>query len=81
MFFNSQLLEAPEYEDLYVELIVDCTDLTPISELPIPWVKAAIELIPADFRSKILRTHFLNPNTLTQKYLRRLYNISSGKVS
>ncbi|THV03328.1 hypothetical protein K435DRAFT_835905 [Dendrothele bispora CBS 962.96] len=78
MYHMFKLLLSPEYQDAYVEIVVDCTDLTSISELPIPWVKVAIEFIPADIRSKMLRTHFLNPNTLTQKYLRRMYNISSG---
>ncbi|THU89907.1 hypothetical protein K435DRAFT_864784 [Dendrothele bispora CBS 962.96] len=58
MYHMFKLLLSPEYQDAYVEMVVDCTDLTSISELPIPW--------------KMSRTHILNPNMLTQKYLRRL---------
>ncbi|KAF5371189.1 hypothetical protein D9758_004214 [Tetrapyrgos nigripes] len=81
MYHMFKLSRSQKYKDAYCEIIVDCTDFTSVSEMPIPWVKYAVELIPSDFRSKILRTHFLNPNTLAQKYLRRLYNISSGKAS
>ena len=32
-----------------------------------------------DIRQRFSTTRILNPNTLTQKYLRRLYNISAGQ--
>ncbi|KAM6496242.1 hypothetical protein JOM56_008948 [Amanita muscaria] len=66
------------YEDQQFELILDCTSFSSNSEIPLQWVKYCAELIPMDIRSRIIRTHVLNPNSLAQKYLRRLYNVSAG---
>ncbi|KAG5352330.1 hypothetical protein C0989_002775 [Termitomyces sp. Mn162] len=40
-------------------------------------LKYCAELMPFDIRSRFFTTHILNPNALTQKYLRRLYNVTA----
>jgi hypothetical protein len=68
--------------DLYVDrqysIILDCTGFVANSEIPLRWLKYCAELIPSDIRSQWLTTHILNPNALTQKFLRRLYNVAAG---
>jgi len=44
-------------------------------------LKYCAELIPSDIRSRFATTHILNPNALTHKYLRRLYNVTAGLSS
>ncbi|KAF8645481.1 hypothetical protein AX16_007766 [Volvariella volvacea WC 439] len=73
-----KIMSMPTYRDRYFEVILDCTSFTSISEVPLQWLKYCAELIPSDIRSQILATHILNPNALTQRYLRRLYNVSAG---
>jgi len=51
-----------------------------MAEIPIQWLKYCTELIPCDIRQRFLTTYILNPNALTQRYLRRLYNISAGML-
>ena len=67
------------YRSRNFDIILDCTAFTSKSEVPIQWLKRCAELIPADIRARFLTTRILNANTLTQKYLRRLYNVSAGK--
>jgi neurofibromin 1 len=72
------MLELPIYENRMFEIILDCTSYTSMSEIPVQWIKYCTELIPSDIREHFLTTYILNPNALTQRYLRRLYNISAG---
>lgn len=60
------------------EIILDCTSFASTSEVPVQWLKFCIEIIPLDVRQRFMTTYILNPNALTQRYLRRLYNISAG---
>lgn len=76
-----QTLALPIYENRLFDLILDCTGFAAISEVPLRWLKYCAELIPSDIRSRFMTTHVLNPNFLTQKYLRRLYNVSAGLSS
>ncbi|KAF5369620.1 hypothetical protein D9757_010458 [Collybiopsis confluens] len=78
MYHYFKVIGSPQYEDCDVEIIVDCTDFTSMSELPLRWMKYCTELIPADIRVKLTRIHILNPNGLTQKFLRRVYNVCAG---
>lgn len=70
----------PIYDKRTFDIILDCTSFTSISEVPLQWLKYCAELIPADIRSRFMTTHILNPNALTQKYLRRLYNVTAGEL-
>ena len=74
----AQTLTLPTYQDRPFDIILDCTSFTSISEVPLQWLKYCAELIPSDIRSRFTTTHILNPNALTQKYLRRLYNVTAG---
>jgi len=67
------------YNDRQFELILDCTSFTNASEIPLQWVNYCAELIPMDIRTRLAKTHILNPNYQAQKYLRRLYNVAAGK--
>lgn len=42
------------------------------------WLKTCSQLIPMDVRQRCTNGYFLNVNSLTQRYLRRVYNISAG---
>ncbi|TFK43927.1 hypothetical protein BDQ12DRAFT_702865 [Crucibulum laeve] len=78
MYYIFKILELPHYKDQHFQVIVDCTSFAPMSEVPLQWLKFAVELIPSDIRARFSATHILNPNVLAQKYLRRLYNIAAG---
>lgn len=78
MFHILKTLNLPAYQDRSFDVIVDCTLFTSISEVPLQWLKYCAQLIPSDIRSRFATTHILNPNALTQKYLRRLYNVTAG---
>ena len=66
------------YRSRDFDIILDCTSFTSKSEVPLQWLKYCAEVIPMDIRVRFSTTRILNANTLTQKYLRRLYNISAG---
>jgi hypothetical protein len=74
------MLTSTAYEDQMYEIILDCTSFTSVSEVPVQWLKFCTELIPSDIRKRLLTTYVLNPNALTQRYLRRLYNVSAGEL-
>ncbi|KAJ3987640.1 hypothetical protein F5890DRAFT_1563214 [Lentinula detonsa] len=78
MYHFFKLLSSPHYEEYDIEIIVDCTNFTSMSELPLRWLKFCAEVFPSDLRMKIARTHILNANSLMQKFLRRVYNICAG---
>ena len=67
------------YRSRDFDIILDCTSFTSKSEIPLQWLKYCAEVIPADIRVRFSTTRILNANILTQKYLRRLYNISAGE--
>ena len=67
------------YRSRDFDIILDCTSFTSKSEVPLQWLKYCAEVIPADIRVRFSTARILNANSLTQKYLRRLYNISAGE--
>ncbi|KAF7335246.1 hypothetical protein MSAN_02335100 [Mycena sanguinolenta] len=78
MYHIFQTLALPSYQNRSFDVVLDCTAFTGISELPLQWLKFCAELIPSDIRTRFGTTHILNSNTLTQKYMRRLYNFAAG---
>lgn len=80
MAFLSKTLQSDTYRSRNFDIILDCTSFTSKSEVPLQWLKYCAEIIPADICRRFSTTRILNPNTLSQKYLRRLYNISAGKT-
>jgi hypothetical protein len=75
----SKTLQSDTYRSRAFDIILDCTYFTSKSEVPLQWLKYCAEVIPADIRGRFSTTRILNANTLAQKYLRRLYNISAGE--
>ncbi|KAF9067659.1 hypothetical protein BDP27DRAFT_1225535 [Rhodocollybia butyracea] len=75
MYHFFKMLGSPRYDECDIELIWDCTNFTSMSELPLRWMKFFTELLPSDLRMRITKSHILNPNGLTQKFLRRVYNV------
>ncbi|KAI6130277.1 hypothetical protein EDD16DRAFT_1541379 [Pisolithus croceorrhizus] len=73
-------LTSAEYNQKYYEIILDCTSFTSTSEIPVQWMNTCSQLIPSDVRQRFTNIYVLNANSLTQRYLRRLYNISAGTV-
>ncbi|KAI6003613.1 hypothetical protein EDD15DRAFT_2567619 [Pisolithus albus] len=73
-------LTSVEYNQRYYEIILDCTSFTSTSEIPVQWMNTCSQLIPSDVRQRFTGIYVLNANSLTQRYLRRLYNISAGTV-
>ncbi|KAL5507799.1 IRA2 [Sanghuangporus vaninii] len=69
------------HENKQIELIVDCTNYTTASEIPMQWFKFFIELTPSDLRSRFKSAYILNCNLPMQRFLRKLYNICSGIFS
>ncbi|KAJ7668141.1 hypothetical protein B0H17DRAFT_990194 [Mycena rosella] len=78
MYHIFKTLALPKYQQRNFDVVLDCTAFTGISELPLQWLKFCAELIPFDIRTRFGTTHILNSNTLTQKYMRRLYNFAAG---
>lgn len=78
MFHIFKTLALPMYQNRNFDVVLDCTAFTGISELPLQWLKFCAELMPYDIRTRFGTTHILNSNTLTQKYMRRLYNFAAG---
>ncbi|KAJ7167823.1 hypothetical protein C8R46DRAFT_1350755 [Mycena filopes] len=78
MYHIFKTLALPMYSSRGFDVVLDCTAFTGISELPLQWLKFCAELIPYDIRTRFGTTHILNSNTLTQKYMRRLYNFAAG---
>ena len=79
MVFLSKTLQSDTYRSRNFDIILDCTSFTSKSEVPLQWLKYCAEIIPADICGRFSTTRILNPNALSQKYLRRLYNTSAGK--
>ncbi|EGO02251.1 hypothetical protein SERLA73DRAFT_166724 [Serpula lacrymans var. lacrymans S7.3] len=78
MYHALKTLNSPQYENRHYEIILDCTSFTSTSEIPVQWLKICTELIPSDIRNRFTYAYILNPNQLTQRYLRRMYNVSAG---
>ncbi|KAF8450670.1 hypothetical protein L210DRAFT_3520995 [Boletus edulis BED1] len=80
MYHTLKTLTSPEYGSRQYEIILDCTSFTSTSEIPVQWLKTCTQLIPVDVRQRFMNGYFLNANSLTQRYLRRVYNISAGTI-
>ncbi|KAF7329572.1 Ras-GAP domain-containing protein [Mycena kentingensis (nom. inval.)] len=78
MYHIFRTLSQPIYQNRSFDVVLDCTAFTGVSELPLQWLKFCAELIPHDIRVRFTTTHILNSNSLTQKYMRRLYNFAAG---
>ncbi|KAG6849386.1 hypothetical protein H0H93_008893 [Arthromyces matolae] len=78
MYHIFQTLSLSIYEDRTFDVVLDCTSFTSLSEIPVQALKYCAELVPSDILSRFRTTHILNANALTQKYLRRLYNVTAG---
>ncbi|EIW76207.1 hypothetical protein CONPUDRAFT_64047 [Coniophora puteana RWD-64-598 SS2] len=78
MFYILDILTSPAMEDRYYEIVLDCTSFSATAEVPSQWLKFCTEIIPVDVRQQLSCMYFLNANALTLKYLRRIYNVSSG---
>ncbi|PPR04649.1 hypothetical protein CVT24_011867 [Panaeolus cyanescens] len=78
MYHILKTLTSESFRERPFDIILDCTAFTTASEVPLQWLKYCAEMIPADIRNRFSCARILNPNGLTQKYLRRLYNISAG---
>ncbi|KAF8559154.1 hypothetical protein OG21DRAFT_1570167 [Imleria badia] len=77
---KASTLTSSEYGKRHYEIILDCTSFTSTSEIPVQWLKTCSQLIPMDVRQRFMNGYFLNANSLTQRYLRRVYNISAGTI-
>lgn len=78
-FLQTMMTQAHDSRE--IELIVDCTNYTTASEIPMQWFKYFIELAPSDLRSRCGTVHILNCNLPMQRFLRKLYNICSGSFN
>ncbi|KAH6914612.1 hypothetical protein BKA70DRAFT_1180120 [Coprinopsis sp. MPI-PUGE-AT-0042] len=78
MYHIFKILTSEAYAHLQFDIIIDCTSFSPVSEVPLHWLRYCAEVMPSDIRNRFRTAHFLNPNYLAQKYLRRLYNVSAG---
>ena len=74
-----QLLRSPGTDGRTFEVVLDCTDFTGSSEVPLQWFKFSVEIIPRDVRERFSAVHIVNPNVLLQRYLRKLYNVCAGR--
>ena len=68
-------------DELDIELVIDSTNYTSSSEIPIEWCKYFIDLCPSDIRDRFKIAYVLNCNMIMQRFLRKLYNVCSGKRS
>ncbi|KIJ57137.1 hypothetical protein M422DRAFT_219023 [Sphaerobolus stellatus SS14] len=55
------------------DLVVDCTDFSATSEIPISWYKKFLEHLPLDVRQHLETVYILNPNSAALKFFRKLY--------
>ncbi|KAF9226729.1 hypothetical protein BS17DRAFT_500836 [Gyrodon lividus] len=80
MYHILKTLTSSEYGNRLYEIVLDCTSFTSTSEIPVQWLKTCSQLIPVDVRQRFINGYILNANSLTQRYLRRMYNISAGTI-
>ena len=79
--FVPKVISSPLIQDKEFEIVIDCTSYTTASEIPMQWFKYFIELVPSDIRERFRTAHLMNCNQAMQRFLRKLYNICSGKSS
>lgn len=75
-----KLLTNPSNVGKDFEVVLDCTNYTTASEIPMQWFKFFVELTPYDLRIRFRTTRILNCNLHMQRFLRKLYNICSGMI-
>ncbi|KAH7887502.1 hypothetical protein F5I97DRAFT_2056906 [Phlebopus sp. FC_14] len=80
MYYMLKTLCSAEYENRMFKVILDCTSFTSTSEISVQWLKTCSQLLPVDVRQRFVDGYILNANSLTQRYLRRMYNISAGTI-
>ncbi|KAH9927288.1 uncharacterized protein B0H18DRAFT_1161603 [Fomitopsis serialis] len=78
LFYIFKTVASSSHGDRDFDIIFDFTCFTLASQLPLQWLKFAYEVIPSDIRRRFDTAHILTPNQLATKYLKRLYNLSSG---
>ncbi|TFY54349.1 hypothetical protein EVJ58_g8920 [Rhodofomes roseus] len=78
LFYIFKTVISPSHESRDFDIIFDFTCFTLASQLPLQWLKFAYEVIPSDIRRRFDTAHILTPNQLATKYLKRVYNLSSG---
>lgn len=77
MYHFFKTLTAPGNEKRPFQVVIDCTMFTDASEVPVQWWKGLAEQMPLEMQQRWLTTYILNPNSLAQKYLRRIFNLCS----
>jgi hypothetical protein len=60
------------------KLVLDYTGSAATAELPVDWLKYCMEFLPTDIRLKVQAVYALNTNALTQRFLRKLFLVTSG---
>lgn len=75
-----QKLMSPLYVNRTFDIIFDWTAFTPNSQVPVHWLKFVYEITPADIRRRFKTSRMLTPNALALRYMRRLYNLTGGKL-
>lgn len=78
MYYILKTLNDSKFFGQPFDVIVDCTGFSSMSELPLQWLRFCAEIVPKDIRERFITAHVLNPNSLAQKYFRRLYNFMAG---
>ncbi|CAL1700085.1 unnamed protein product [Somion occarium] len=73
-----QTLTTPQNINREFEIIFDWTYFSAASNVPIQWVKFAYEVIPKDVRQRLRVSHFLTPNDMALRYMRKLAIIVNG---
>ncbi|KXN84411.1 Neurofibromin, partial [Leucoagaricus sp. SymC.cos] len=78
MYYILKTLNDSKYSGQSFDVIVDCTGFSSMSELPLQWLRFCAEIVPKDIRERFVTARVLNPNSLAQRYFRRLYNFLAG---
>ncbi|WWC91180.1 uncharacterized protein L201_006121 [Kwoniella dendrophila CBS 6074] len=56
----------------FFDVVIDLTDFSPANELPLPWLKRAIQMFPPGILPSIHTLAIYNPNSYAKKRIRRL---------
>lgn len=72
------LVEFSAIEQTY-DIIVDCTAFSTSSELPLPWIKYLIDMIPSDLAVQFRLAYIVNSNGAAQVYLRKVLHALASK--
>ncbi|CCM02314.1 uncharacterized protein FIBRA_04405 [Fibroporia radiculosa] len=78
LYYMFKVLTSPSNESHQFDIILDLTSFIVSSQLPMQWLKFTFEVIPSDIRGRIRTAHLVTPNALALRYMRRLYNLSTG---